>query len=118
LHRGAGLLLNDGCPVANGAAADQIADTQLHEVAPTLFAINGKVEQGPITQSPVLIEIETDGPDVARPERTLRSDILPSVPGAPFMHGGVKIGMSHSASPAVEVTGKSIRLLRNPPLML
>ena len=48
----------------------------------------------------------------------LRPDILPSIPRTPFMHGGVKIGMSHGASPVAVMASSKIRLLRISRLML
>jgi hypothetical protein len=39
----------------------------------------------------VLIEINPNGPDVARLQRAFGADILPSIPGTPFMHGRIKV---------------------------
>jgi len=91
LDRAASLLLDNGGAVADAAAANQISDTQLHKVATAQLAVDRKVEQGAITQAPMFVEIEPDGPDIAWSERALRPYILSSVPRAPFMHGGVKI---------------------------
>jgi hypothetical protein len=81
LNRTTGLLLNDGCPVANGPAADEIANAQLHQIAPAQLAVDGQVEQGSVAQPLVLIEVEPDGPNVARPQWSLGSHILPGVQG-------------------------------------
>jgi hypothetical protein len=70
-------------------AAGDISDLDLHEVAAAQLAVERQVEQRPIAQSLVLVEVEPDGPDVAWLERALGSDILTCVPRAPFMHGRV-----------------------------
>lgn len=57
-------MLDDHCPVTNGAAADQMADPGLHYVAATQVAVDGNVEQRPVAPSFVFIEVETDRPDV------------------------------------------------------
>jgi len=91
LHGPASFLLNDGCAVADGAAAHQITDAQLHDVTASQLAVDRYVEQGPISQPLVLVEIEPGCPYIARPERPFGSDVLSGIPGAPFMHGGVEI---------------------------
>lgn len=97
------LLLDNGCSVADGAAADQIANAQFHKVTPALLAVDSHVEPGSISQSLVFVEVKPDCPDVARSERAFRAYILPRIPKAPFVHGGVKIGMSHCAFPVTEM---------------
>ena len=67
------------------------ADLEFDEVAATKLAIDGQIKQRSVPQSPVLIEIKPNGPDIARLQRALGADILPSIPGPPFMHGWVKV---------------------------
>jgi hypothetical protein len=45
----------------------------LHRVAAAQLAVDGKIEPGSVAKSPVLIEIEPDGPYVARLQRAFRS---------------------------------------------
>ena len=96
LNRPTCFLLDNGCSVADGAAADQIANAQFHQVAPAQFAVDGQVEQGSVSQSLVFVEVKPDCLDVARSLRAFRVYILPRIPRAPCVHGEVKIGM-HAA---------------------
>lgn len=76
-----GLLLDYGCSVSDMAATHHITDPDLYKVTTAQFTVDGQIEQRPIAQPPVLIEVEPDGPDVARLEWTLGSDILTCIPG-------------------------------------
>jgi len=49
------------------------------------------IEQGPVAQALVFVEIDADRPDIARLERALRPNILPCIPRAPIMYGGASI---------------------------
>jgi hypothetical protein len=103
LNRPTCLLLDNACSVADGAAADQVSNAQFHQVAPAQFAVDGQVDQGSVSQSLMFVEVKPDCPDIARSERAFRAHIFPRIPRAPFVHGGVKIGMSHCASPVAEM---------------
>jgi hypothetical protein len=50
LHGPAGLLLHNRRPRPDPAAADEIANTDFDDVAAAQLAVDGKVEQGPVTQ--------------------------------------------------------------------
>jgi hypothetical protein len=50
-----------------------------------------QVEQRPVAQSLVLVEVEPNGPYIAWFERTLGSNGLTRIPGAPFVHGRVQV---------------------------
>jgi len=91
LHWSAGLLLNNRRAVADGPPTSDIADPDLHKIAAPQLAVDRQVEQRPIAQPPVLVEVESDGPDVARFERTLGADVLACIPRTPFMHGRVQV---------------------------
>ena len=76
-------------PVADGAAADQISNAQLHKVAPA--------------QSFMLIEMETDGPNIAWSQRAFWPDILASVPEAAVHEPqgqGLNVPLSYSCGRA------------------
>jgi hypothetical protein len=53
-------LLDDGRAVANASATDDVADPDLHEVAAAQLAVDSQVEQRPVAQSLVLVEVEPD----------------------------------------------------------
>jgi hypothetical protein len=91
LHGFPRLLLDDGRSVPDVSTTDHVTDLEFDEVAATKLAIDRQIKQCPILQSPVLIEINPNGPDVARLQRAFGADILPSIPGAPFMHGRIKV---------------------------
>jgi hypothetical protein len=91
LDQQSSFLLDNGRAITNGPAAYEIAYAQLHQIAAAQFTVDGEVEQGSGAQSLVLIEIETDGPDVSRAQRPFPANMLASIPRAPLMHGGVKI---------------------------
>jgi hypothetical protein len=46
------------------ATTDEITDTNLDHVAPAQLAVDGEVEQCPITKSSLVIEPEANGPDL------------------------------------------------------
>jgi hypothetical protein len=49
------------------------------------------IAQGTISQPLMLVEEKTDRPDVAGLQWSLWADILAGVPGAPYMHGRIKV---------------------------
>ena len=63
----------------------------MRQVATTKLAVDRQIKQRPVPQSPVLIEIKPNGPNVAGLQRALGTNILPSIPGAPFMNGRIKV---------------------------
>ena len=85
------LLLDNGGPVPDVSTSDHVADLEFDEVATTKLAVDRQIKQRPVPQSPVLIEIKPNGPNVAGLQRALGTNILPSIPGAPFMNGRIKV---------------------------
>jgi len=66
LNRSASLLLDDGRAISNGRATYKISNPDLHDVATAQLTVDCEIQKGPIPQSSVFIEKETNGPDVAR----------------------------------------------------
>ncbi|HYZ64935.1 MAG TPA: hypothetical protein VE650_20980, partial [Acetobacteraceae bacterium] len=69
LDRSARLLLRHrrsrSYPPANG----ELTDPDLHEVAATQLAVDGKVEKRPVAKTPFSVELEPDRPNLLRLER-------------------------------------------------
>jgi hypothetical protein len=87
----AGLLLNSRCAIADFAAADDIANLELDEITATQLAVDRQIEQRSITKAFMFVEIEANGPDIARLEWSFWANTLSCIPGAPFMNSGVKV---------------------------
>jgi len=65
LDGAAGLLLDNDRTRANVvAAADKVAYLDLHKVASTQFAVDSQVKQRSIAKPPVVIEEDSNGPDL------------------------------------------------------
>ena len=62
----ASLLLDDDCARPDPAAADQVADLDLHDVTTAQFAIYSQVEQRAIAQPMFAVEPESDSPNLLR----------------------------------------------------
>lgn len=91
LNRSAGLLLRNRRTIADVTTANDIANSELDEITTTQLAVDRQIEQHSITQPLVFVEVETNSPNVARLERTLRPYILACVPRAPFVNSGVEV---------------------------
>jgi hypothetical protein len=63
------------------------------------LAIDGKVEQRPVAQTPFSIEPEPDGPDLLRLESALRADHASGVPLPPLPDCRVELRMPILSSP-------------------
>jgi hypothetical protein len=92
LNRPAGLLLNDSGSCSNFSITNDIADPDLHQIAASKFTIDGEVKEGPVPDPSMLIEKEADRPDLARFERSLRTNLTSGVPRYPLASGGIKLG--------------------------
>lgn len=46
LLRAVGLLLNDGCPIANLGTRNHLADLDFHQIATARLVIDGEIEKG------------------------------------------------------------------------
>jgi hypothetical protein len=91
LNGPAGLLLNDRCATADLAAADDIANLELDEITAAQLAVDRHIKQRSIAEAFVFVEIEVNGPDIARFRRVFWADVLSCIPRAPLMNGGVKV---------------------------
>jgi len=79
----AGLLLDDRRSVADLAAAENVANLKLDEIAATQLAVDRQIEQRSISDALVLILIEPNSPNIPRFEGAFGAYILSSVPRAP-----------------------------------
>jgi hypothetical protein len=84
LHGPAGLLLHHRRPRPDPAAADEIANTDFDDVAAAQLAVDGKVEQGPVTQPSLTVQPEADRPHLLRLQRPLGTDHASGIPRAPL----------------------------------
>jgi hypothetical protein len=91
LNRPAGLLLNDGGSGPNFPIANDVANPDLHQVAATQLAIDCEIEKRTIPDPSMLIKKETHSPNLARLERSLRSNFAPRVPRNSLASGGIKL---------------------------
>jgi hypothetical protein len=78
-----------------------------HNVAAAQLAINGKVEQRPVAQTPFLIEPEPDGPDQLRLESAFRADHVSGFHGRLF-----RIVGSNSECPIVSSSWPGLAIKR------
>jgi hypothetical protein len=81
-----GLLLNDLCTVSYATPSNEVADANLHEIAPAKFAVDGKVEQGSVAKSMLLIQHEADRPDLLRLQRPFCTELSACVPCRALFH--------------------------------
>jgi hypothetical protein len=84
-------LLDDSRASTDASAAHDITDLDLDEVAAAKLTVDRQIEQSPITKPSMLVEIEPDGPNIARFQRALGANVLPNIPGTPFMYGRIKV---------------------------
>ncbi|WP_177185203.1 hypothetical protein [Sphingobium sp. YR768] len=80
LNRPPGFLLNDRRPGADFPITHNVADPDFHQIAASQFAIEGQVKEGSIANSSVLIQKETDRPNLPGFERPFRSNSTSGVP--------------------------------------
>jgi hypothetical protein len=98
LNRSTGFLLDNDGPRAAPSSGYQIANLNLDEIATPQLTVNGKVEHSPISQSAVLIQSKSNGPDLLWLQRTFCAELLASVPRAP-LGAGIKLRLSHPFLP-------------------
>src|ERR1700751_2887154 len=82
LNRPARLLLNNRSAVSDPAAGADIVDLQPHEIAPSEFAIDGKVKHREVAGSLLQLKPDPDGPHVLGLQRSLLTDepsLIPSI---------------------------------------
>ena len=94
-----GFLLHDNSAIPYATAGDYVTDAYLDHVATAKLAVDGEVEKGPVAQSAMLVEPETDRPYLLRFERTLGAEQSAFVPGTKFMECGIHRRMPHRSSP-------------------
>jgi hypothetical protein len=73
-------LLDDHGSAPDFPACDKRADFEFHEVAAAKLAIDGEIEQSPVSQSLFTIEEEANLPDLFRFQSAFRADLLSSIP--------------------------------------
>ena len=90
-----GLLLYDHRMVSHATPSDEVATTPRDatepfanpdEIAAAKFAVDGKVEQGSVAKSMLLIQHEADGPDLLRLQRPFCTELSPCVPCRSLFH--------------------------------
>lgn len=69
-----GLLLDHCRARSQRSRRDDVSNLHLNNLTAAQLAVDCKVEQRSVAQSPVLVEKKADRPDVARFERALRAD--------------------------------------------
>jgi hypothetical protein len=89
------LLLRDSGSGSHSFAADELTDPDFHYVAAAQLAIDGKVEQRPVAQTPFSVEPEPDGPDLLRLESAFRADHASGVPRPSLPDRRVELRTSH-----------------------
>jgi hypothetical protein len=72
----AGLALADGGAVDGVAVGRHVIDAQRHEIAAAQLAVDGEVEQGQVSGTPLQLQLRPDGPHVTGPQRWLRTGEL------------------------------------------
>tara|TARA_R110000868_G_C10970594_1_gene769798 strand:- start:10779 stop:11120 length:342 start_codon:yes stop_codon:yes gene_type:complete len=80
LNRPTGLLLNDGGSISDLSIADNVADPDFHQIATAQLAVDSQIKKRSISTPVVLIQIETDCPNLAGLEGALRPDSASRVP--------------------------------------
>jgi hypothetical protein len=92
--------LHDDRTGANLPAEHEITDLDFDHVTAAELAVDRQIKERAVAQPSVLVEEETDGPDLSRLQRSLGSDLPPRVPGVTARVDGVELGRSHFRSPA------------------
>lgn len=85
MHWPLGLLLHHDRTIADTPARHNVANPHLDYVAAAQLAVDRKVEQRPVPQTPMLIEPEADCPYLLLFERPLGAQDPALVPGATLM---------------------------------
>jgi hypothetical protein len=62
-------------------AYDDVADFETDDIATAQLAVDGNIEQRPIANSPMLVEVEADAPYLFWFQSALRPDLSSGVPG-------------------------------------
>lgn len=99
LNRSACFLLHDNRSRSDLPTADKVANSHLHQVAASEFAVDRQIEQRPISQASTLIEIEPNLPNLLRFEGTLRTDGSSGIPDLPLCDGALGFRHLHDRSP-------------------
>lgn len=90
LNRPSCLLLNDGGSGPNLPIANDVVNSDLHQVTATQLAIDCEIEKCTIPEPVMLIKKETHSPNLARFERSLVSNFAPRIPQNSLPSGGIK----------------------------
>jgi len=89
LDRTSGLLLNYRRPFTHTAVADEVAHAKFDEVTSPQLAVDGNIKEGAVSKASMLIQKESNGPNVSWAKGALRADILPGVPWPSLMDGRI-----------------------------
>jgi hypothetical protein len=78
---------------------DEFANANFDHVAPTEFAVDRNVGDGPIAQPALAIEPKPDRPNLLWFECALRAELPTFIPWAPLSRYRIMLRMSHRRSP-------------------
>lgn len=79
MNRTSGFLLNDRRPRSNFRPPDQVACLDLDEVASAKLAVDCKIKQGTVANSPLPIQEEADCPDLFLGQRAFGPNTFASL---------------------------------------
>jgi len=87
LHRTLGFSLHDHRTGQYLVAMRHVPNMQIQQIAATQLAVDRQVEQGQVASLVLILEVDSDGPDVLGFEWWLLADQLAFVPGFPSLIG-------------------------------
>jgi hypothetical protein len=99
LHGPLCLLLHHNGPVRDAPASYDVTDTHLHHVTSAQLAVDGEVEEFPVSEASVLIKPEADAPDLLWFQRPPGADHAAFIPRSKLVKGRVHRRMPHHPSP-------------------
>ena len=85
-----GLLLNNRGSRTNFPITNDVAGPDLHQIAAAQFAIDGEIEESPISNPPMLIQEEANGPNLTGFERSLRTYLTSCIPRHSITSGRIE----------------------------
>ena len=95
-----GLVLDDGCAIANAAAGDEVHDLEPNQITAARFAVDREIEQREVAQVVCELEPRSNGPDLPWQERTFLADQPPFVPRRALRSGCWKLDLDMVRSPS------------------
>lgn len=103
------LLLDDDCTISDSATGDNIADAYFHHVTSPQLAVDSEVEKCSVSGSPMLIEPESDCPDLLRFQRPFGANDTTFVPWTKVVKGRVHRRVPHWLSPEPRLSSDDMR---------